>query len=253
MTVGQPDDAARATSGLPSRIARCASSAARTATRFPRLTDVLQNRSADARRNAVWALTRIDGSGRPRSRSNRDRRRGRKRQACSHSRRRAVARSRCGGGLARRVEVRAPSIQRAAAEALGRIGDSAGVPDLSRSRRPARSGARALGHIRAHRDQRSAAIDRVRAAGASVALAARRADRPGSDGSPHAAGRTVVPLLDSSDSVLKDTAWWVAGHHPEWGDALAEFFTTHLARAPRTARRTAAEAGAVWRQRGDSG
>jgi hypothetical protein len=40
---------------------------------------------------------------------------------------------------------------------------------------------------------------------------------------------TVVSWLDSADPVLKDTAWWVAGHHPEWGDALATFFDAHLA------------------------
>ena len=39
---------------------------------------------------------------------------------------------------------------------------------------------------------------------------------------------TVVSLLDSTDDVLNDTAWWIAGHHPEWGDALAGFFRTHL-------------------------
>ena len=36
--------------------------------------------------------------------------------------------------------------------------------------------------------------------------------------------------------VLKDTAWWVAGHHPEWGDALAGFFATHLHRRPAAQR-----------------
>jgi putative heme-binding domain-containing protein len=38
----------------------------------------------------------------------------------------------------------------------------------------------------------------------------------------------VVPLLDSDDSVLKETAWWIAGHHPEWGDALARYFEPQL-------------------------
>src|SRR5205823_3166462 len=32
---------------------------------------------------------------------------------------------------------------------------------------------------------------------------------------------TVVPLLASEDADLKKAAHWVAGHHPDWGGALA--------------------------------
>ena len=39
---------------------------------------------------------------------------------------------------------------------------------------------------------------------------------------------TVVALLDSPDALMKDTAWWVAGHHPEWGGEIARFFQEHL-------------------------
>jgi putative heme-binding domain-containing protein len=45
---------------------------------------------------------------------------------------------------------------------------------------------------------------------------------------------TIVPLLDSADPVLKETAWWIAGHHPEWGDALTTFFEAHLTGAGAT-------------------
>ncbi len=38
----------------------------------------------------------------------------------------------------------------------------------------------------------------------------------------------VVPLLDADDALTRDTAWWVAGHHPEWGGRLAEFFERRL-------------------------
>ncbi|HSH94560.1 MAG TPA: PVC-type heme-binding CxxCH protein [Roseimicrobium sp.] len=34
----------------------------------------------------------------------------------------------------------------------------------------------------------------------------------------------VTPLLVSKDSVLKQTAAWIVSHRPEWGDALAGFF-----------------------------
>src|SRR5205807_1347730 len=33
---------------------------------------------------------------------------------------------------------------------------------------------------------------------------------------------TVSKNLDSSDRALKETAWWIASRHPEWGNALAE-------------------------------
>ena len=45
---------------------------------------------------------------------------------------------------------------------------------------------------------------------------------------------TVISLLDSSDPVLNDTAWWIAGHRPEWGGALAGFFQQHLTAANLT-------------------
>ena len=30
----------------------------------------------------------------------------------------------------------------------------------------------------------------------------------------------ILPLLDASDPATNKTAWWIAGHHPEWGTAL---------------------------------
>ena len=58
----------------------------------------------------------------------------------------------------------------------------------------------------------------------------------------------VISLLDSSDPVLKETAWWIAGHRPEWGSALAGFFQERLTATNLTsdrARRFAAEARPV--------
>jgi hypothetical protein len=39
---------------------------------------------------------------------------------------------------------------------------------------------------------------------------------------------TVVPLLASEDADLKKAANWVAGHHPDWGGALAGYFRERL-------------------------
>lgn len=44
----------------------------------------------------------------------------------------------------------------------------------------------------------------------------------------------VLPLLDSTNVEMRTTAAWVAGHHPEWGGALAGFFRDRLGAAGLT-------------------
>lgn len=39
----------------------------------------------------------------------------------------------------------------------------------------------------------------------------------------------VLPLLDSPSPLLRQTAAWIAGHHPEWGTELAAYFAQRLA------------------------
>lgn len=39
----------------------------------------------------------------------------------------------------------------------------------------------------------------------------------------------VVRELDRQDAALAETAWWIAGRHPEWGDRLAGHFRERLA------------------------
>ena len=39
----------------------------------------------------------------------------------------------------------------------------------------------------------------------------------------------VLRELDGKDAALVDTAWWIAGRHPEWGDRLAGHFRDRLA------------------------
>ena len=43
---------------------------------------------------------------------------------------------------------------------------------------------------------------------------------------------TVVPLLDARESELRETAWWIAERHPDWGEALAGYFAPLLANLP---------------------
>lgn len=39
----------------------------------------------------------------------------------------------------------------------------------------------------------------------------------------------VLPSLNSANPILRDTAAWIVGHRPEWGEALAQHFRTQLA------------------------
>ncbi len=39
----------------------------------------------------------------------------------------------------------------------------------------------------------------------------------------------ITPLLSSTNALLKETASWIVSRHPEWGDALASFFSKKLA------------------------
>ena len=117
----------------------------------------------------------------------------------------------------------APSMhnRRAAAEALGQIGDKAAVPALlAASAVPVD---RVLEHSLTYaliqiddRDGTTAGLNakkgRVRRA-AMVALDQMR--HGGLD------SRFVAGLLDAPDPLLKETASWIAGRHPEWAGALA--------------------------------
>ena len=45
----------------------------------------------------------------------------------------------------------------------------------------------------------------------------------------------VIGWLDAHNGMVRQTAAWVAGHHPEWGGALAEFYGRQLAATSRSA------------------
>ena len=122
-----------------------------------------------------------------------------------------------------------PALQRAAAEALGRIGDGRAVPDLLAA--AASPLDRVLEHSITYalieiNDRAATAPSAQQAATPRARRAALIALDQMDDGALDA--DAVVTLLDSSDPVLKDTAWWIAGHRPEWGGALAKFFEARL-------------------------
>ncbi len=206
--------------------------AGRGATVISALSDVLRTSpSADARRNAVWTLTRIDGAeARGASRAgfaDGD-------ESVQHAAIHAAGLLRDAGAVPQlrdALKSNVPSIQRAAAEALGRIGDAKAIPDLLAV--AAAPVDRVLEHSVTYA---LIEINDPQSTAAGIQASAARSRRAALIALDQMDRRTlqpdaVVPLLDSTDQVLRDTAWWIAGHHPEWGDALATFFNAHLAGA----------------------
>jgi putative membrane-bound dehydrogenase-like protein len=185
--------------------------------------------SAGARRNAVWGLTRIQtDQAREAVRSALSDRDDSVRQAALHS----VGLWRDAGALSQAAEALKsgrPAVQRAAAEALGRIGDPRAVPDLLVT------AASQLDRILEHSVTYALIeIADPSATAAGLQAASSRTKRAAlialdqMDGS-QLRPATVIALLDSPDGLMKDTAWWIASHRPEWGRELARFFQEHLA------------------------
>jgi putative membrane-bound dehydrogenase-like protein len=125
---------------------------------------------------------------------------------------------------------------RPSAEALGRIGDPAAVPDL-------------LAALGEPKDSKySDASDQVFQHSLTYALMEignAKAIADGLNSSNHRIRRAVLTALDqikdsgltaemisknldSSDQSLKETAWWIASRHPEWGSALADALRQRL-------------------------
>ena len=187
--------------------------------------------SEAARRNAVWALTRIEtAEARAAVRTALNDPSASVRHAALHS----TALHRDKPALARAVEMLgdpSDAIKRVAAEALGRIGDTAAVGPLLRA------AAAAEGEVLAHSltyalieiaDPRatqaglSAASDRTRRA-AMIAL---------DQMSPPSLRPTeVLSRLQSSEPVISGAAKWIARRHPEWGGLLSGHLGRRLAAA----------------------
>ena len=193
------------------------------------LSDALRSpRSAQCRLNAIWAATRIDvPAARALARACLRDENDTVRQAAIHS----VSVWRDRAALSELLPLlRGESFhnRRAAAEAIGRMGDKSAVPafleaagipcdrTLEHSLTYAlieiadRQGTKTALHSDNIRTRRTAlvAMDQMDAGGL----------RP----------EEVAPALVSADPVLKENAWWIASRHPEWGGALAGFLRERL-------------------------
>jgi putative heme-binding domain-containing protein len=197
----------------------------------PALRSALGAPSVERRRNAVWALTRIDDpSAREAVRLALGDRNESVRRAALHS-----------TGLWRDPDAvdalvaqlggAAPALQRAAAEALGRIGAPVAVPALLQL------AARPLDRIGDHSviyalieiaDTKSTA-EGLRSPSPRVQSAALLALDQMRGGGLEASA--VVPLLDAGDERLRATAWRIAARHKDWGAALVSYFDRQLTAA----------------------
>jgi putative heme-binding domain-containing protein len=209
---------------------------------LPALTDTIRDRaarSASARRNAVWAATRIDlPAARATVRTALDDPDETTRQASIHSA--SVWRDR--EALPLLLErLKGPSAPnaRAAAEALGRIAGPSDAPTVVSELLEAagRNSDRVLAHSLTFAvieiDDPSATAEALDSDHPSIRRAALIAlDQM--DGGGLAPGM-VAPLLSSDVPELKEAALWIVGRHPEWGGALAGPLRGRLDRAERTA------------------
>ena len=185
--------------------------------------------SPESKRNSIWALTRIENpAARAAVRAGLKDAEGSVCLAAIHS----ASVWRDAGALPELLDLlrsASPPLERAAAEAIGRIGDKNAVPSLLAAASTPHD--RVLEHSLIY-----ALIEIADPVGARVGLTegnslAKRAALVAldqMDGGELKPGQ-VTPLLASADPVLQGTASWLISHHPQWGNALVGFFRERLA------------------------
>jgi putative heme-binding domain-containing protein len=189
---------------------------------------VKDGKSADARRNALWAATRIDSAAaRGLVRSALEDAEDMVRQVALHSislrrDREAVP------GLIKMLKSQSMHNRRAAAEALGRISDKSAVPALleATAARNDQILAHSLTYALIEIGDREGTAAGLKAQSAPTRRAALTALDQMDDSKLQPA--TVAAELASADPSLKETAWWIASCHSGWGAALAGFLKDRL-------------------------
>lgn len=196
---------------------------------LPALTEALKHINASAaRQNVVWTLTRInDTAARSAVRAALNDPDKEVVHAAIHS----VSLWRDSAALEpllSLVKSSNPQLQRAAAEAIGRIGDKAAVPVLLNL--CADSHDRVLDHSLIYAlieiDDPAATAKAIESSSPFEKRSALIALDQMEGGDLKA--ETVAPLLGSTNALMRQTASWIAGHHPSWGGALAGYFGDRL-------------------------
>lgn len=140
-------------------------------------------------------------------------------------------------------------VARAAAEAIGRSGQTAAVPQLLATvatlpdYQPDNSGAPADASTRVREHSLIYAIielaePSLTAAGLQATSAkTRRAALVALEqiDAKQLSPRDVLPLMQDTDPILRSTAAWIVGRHSDWGVELADFFQKQLAMQTQTA------------------
>jgi putative membrane-bound dehydrogenase-like protein len=189
---------------------------------------IRSGKTAEMRRNAIWSATRIDGvDARIAVRQALNDTDETTRQAALHS----VSVRRDREAVPALIELlKSPSQhnRRAAAEALGRLGDKSAVPALLDAL--AQSGDRALEHSLIYALIEIADIKTTIAGLQSHNNQVRRAALTALDqmDGGRLDAKSVTAELTADDPKVKETAWWVAGRHPEWAPAVARFLRARL-------------------------
>jgi putative heme-binding domain-containing protein len=117
---------------------------------------------------------------------------------------------------------------RAAAEALGRIGQAGATVALAEALGRVDPADRVLEHSLTYalieiNDGKLPAVRPANANAARALLTALDQTGPG-----ELTAKRVATELTATDARLRETAWWIAGRHPEWGEELAGFFRERL-------------------------
>ena len=120
---------------------------------------------------------------------------------------------------------RNPQAQRAAAEALGRIGDASAVPEILKALADEQND-RALDHSLTYALIEIANRDETAKGLANESPRVRRAAIVALEQMPNGnlEAKQVVAELNAKDKALRETAWWIAGRHPGWGEQLVDYF-----------------------------
>ncbi|HTO04815.1 MAG TPA: HEAT repeat domain-containing protein, partial [Opitutus sp.] len=197
----------------------------------PALADYLsRSRSTEGKRNALWALTRIEGdAARAAVRAAVDQ----DDPSVAHVALNSISVRRDVGAFS----IVTPCLQhpnlgvrRMAAEALGRIGNADAVPHLLQAAAALTPVDRMLEHSIIFAVIEIADPSSLQSGLTSADSAVRRASLIALDQMPgeHLPASAVTPLLTSNDRVLRDTASWIVSRHKNWGGALTEFFRQSL-------------------------
>ncbi|MEX1224030.1 MAG: HEAT repeat domain-containing protein, partial [Pirellulales bacterium] len=185
--------------------------------------------SAEARLQAVWALTRIDyPEARTAARTALADADEQVRQAALHS----VALWRDAAALDLVVPLLSEDSlhnRRAAAEGIGRIGNSNAVPALLAAAADYRG--RVLDHSLTYALIEIGDAEQIRQGLAADHPHSRRVAMLALDNlaEGNLQPESVIKLLDSDDAQTADAAWWITQRHPEWAGAMAGFFRKQVA------------------------